>query len=154
MKPMQILLVEDNQGDVRLTREAFIESQVPSVLHVVTDGAAALDFLGNRGIYSKAARPDLILLDLNLPKLSGREVLTRIKEHRIWRSIPVVVLTTSSSDLDVMECYDHHANCYMVKPAAYVPFLELVKGIESFWLELVQLPPRSQAALVSKLPIH
>lgn len=143
---MEILLVEDNSGDVRLTQEALNESEVESNLSVVSDGAAALDFLARRGAYSDAPIPDLILLDLNLPKLSGQEVLERIKTHDEWKTIPVVVLTTSASDLDIKACYALHVNCYITKPLSFLAFLDVVKQIEDFWLTTVRLPRKSTAA--------
>lgn len=143
MKPKEILLVEDNRGDVRLTLEAFKESSIPTQLHVVHDGAEALKFLDAASAPGSLLKPDLILLDLNLPKVTGHEVLARIKEHAQWRVIPVVVLTTSSSERDVLRCYAQHANCYITKPMNFVPFLEVVKSIESYWLKLARLPRRT-----------
>jgi two-component system, chemotaxis family, response regulator Rcp1 len=143
MRPIDILLVEDNPGDVRLTQEALRESRILNELSVVGDGAAAIAFLEREGSYADAPVPDLILLDLNLPKLSGREVLERIKSHEQWKVIPVVMLTTSDSERDVIESYAHHVNCYITKPLAFEPFMEVIKRIEDFWLTIVRLPKAS-----------
>jgi len=140
VKPIEILLVEDSPGDVRLTAETLREGKIRNRLHVVWDGVEAMDYLHNRGPYAEAARPDLILLDLNLPKKDGREVLFEIKSDENLRSIPVIVLTTSDNDLDVLSCYDLHANCYIVKPVNLDKFIEVIKTIEGFWLNIVTLP--------------
>jgi CheY-like chemotaxis protein len=140
--PIEILLVEDNPGDVRLTQEALKEGKVRNHLSVADDGAKALDFLFRRGPYTAAPRPDLILLDLNLPKLDGREVLRAIKADASLRGIPVVVLTTSQADEDIVKAYDLHVNCYITKPLDLSRFLEVVKAIEDFWLTIVKLPKR------------
>ncbi|MGD9101656.1 MAG: response regulator [Anaerolineae bacterium] len=137
----QILLVEDNPGDVRLTFEALKEGQVRSNLNVVKDGVEALAFLRREGKYAGAARPDLILLDLNLPKMDGREVLAEIKRSSHLRCIPVVVLTTSTAEQDVRKSYGLHANCYVTKPANLDQFVQVIKAIEDFWLTTVRLPP-------------
>jgi CheY-like chemotaxis protein len=139
-EPIQILLVEDSLGDVRLTREAFKDAKVHISLHVASDGAEALAFLKREGEHANAPRPDLILLDLNLPKKDGREVLEEIKESPTLKSIPVVVLTTSASEADILRSYRLHANCYITKPVGLDGFLEVVKSIDSFWLSVVQLP--------------
>jgi len=139
-RPIEILLVEDNPGDVRLTQEALRESRIANALSVVGDGAAAITFLEESGPAGTNAIPDLVLLDLNLPKLSGRDVLSRIKEHEHWKVIPVVVLTTSESEKDILECYPRHVNCYITKPLAFDAFLEVVRQIEDFWLTIVRLP--------------
>jgi len=136
-RPVHILLVEDNPGDVRLTMEALKESQFPSNLHVVRDGVEALDYLRN------VALPDLILLDLNLPRRSGREVLTEIKADPALRRIPVMVLSTSRSDADVQFSYDHHANCYIQKPMELDRFFDVVRSIEQFWCSVASLPATS-----------
>jgi CheY-like chemotaxis protein len=143
--PIEVLLVEDSPGDVRLTREAFKDAKVHINLQVAPDGAEAMDFLNREGKYSNAPRPDLILLDLNLPKKDGREVLEEIKESPTLKSIPVVILTTSASDADILRSYRLHANCYITKPVDLDGFLEVVKSIDSFWLSVVKLPhePRS-----------
>lgn len=140
-RPMEILLVEDNSGDVRLTQEALNESEVESNLSVVSDGAAALDFLARRGAYSDAPIPDLILLDLNLPKKDGREVLAVIKSDPSLRLIPVVVLTTSQAEEDVLRAYHLSANCYVTKPVDLMQFNRIVHAIEDFWLTVVTFPP-------------
>jgi chemotaxis family two-component system response regulator Rcp1 len=139
-RPVEVLLVEDNPADVRLTREALEEGKVRNHLHVAPDGAAALEFLRREGIYADAPRPDLILLDLNLPRMNGREVLTAIKEDESLRRIPVVVLTTSEDEEDVLRSYELHANCYVTKPVGLDQFLAVVRQIDSFWLEVVKLP--------------
>jgi chemotaxis family two-component system response regulator Rcp1 len=137
---IEVLLVEDSPGDVRLTREAFKDAKVHVSLHVVPDGAEAMDFLNRKGKYAGAARPDLILLDLNLPKKGGREVLKEIKESLALKSIPVVILTTSESDVDILRSYSLHANCYITKPVGLDGFLKVVKSIDNFWLSVVKLP--------------
>jgi CheY-like chemotaxis protein len=135
-----ILLVEDNPGDVRLTQEAFKQGSTPHTLEVVTDGEEALDYLYERDGYAEARRPDLVLLDLNLPKRDGREVLEQVKTDPQLRSIPVVVLTTSEAAEDVRHAYEHDANCYITKPVDLDDFLEVVRGIEDFWLRVARLP--------------
>ncbi|OGW54316.1 MAG: response regulator [Nitrospirae bacterium RBG_13_43_8] len=139
-KPIEILLVEDNPGDVRLIREALKEGKVRNTLHVVYDGVEAITFLRKQGEYSGMPRPDLILLDLNLPKKDGREVLAEIKADEDLKRIPVVVLTTSQSEIDILKSYNLHANCYITKPVDLEQFLEVVKSIEDFWLTVVKLP--------------
>jgi two-component system response regulator len=141
--PIHVLLVEDNPGDVRLTREALKDAKVHLELHVVSDGQVAMDFLLRLGPYTKSPRPDLILLDLNLPIKDGREVLGEIKAHPILKSIPVVVLTTSASDVDIEKSYLLHANCYITKPVDLDGFLKVVNSIDEFWLSVVRLPYRS-----------
>jgi len=145
VKPIEILLVEDNPGDVRLTLEALKEGKVRNNLNVVSDGVEALAFLRHQGEYSQAPRPDLILLDLNLPKKDGREVLGEIKGDEAFRRIPVVVLTTSRAEEDILKSYDLYANCYVTKPVDLERFLTVVKSIEDFWLTVVKLPPDSRA---------
>ena len=140
-RPVEILLVEDNDADVRLTREAMVDGKVANNLHHVPDGVAALEFLNRKGRYAKVPRPDLILLDLNLPRKDGREVLAEIKGDRRFATIPVVVLTTSAAEEDVLRSYGLHANCYIVKPIALDQFITVVRSIESFWLCIVTLPP-------------
>lgn len=137
---INILLVEDNPGDIRLTREALKESVVPHELSVVGDGAAAIRYLERATAEGPATVPDLVLLDLNLPKLNGHEVLQRIKSHDQWKVIPVVVLTTSEAEVDILTCYSEHANCYITKPLALHTFMDVVKQIQDFWLSLVHLP--------------
>ena len=136
----RILLVEDNPGDVRLMREALAANGMSKALSVVEDGEQALSFLKRRGTYSEAPRPDLIFLDLNLPRKDGREVLAEIKESNDLRRIPVIVLTTSESEIDVKRAYELHANCYVKKPTDLDEYLSVVKACESFWLHVVRLP--------------
>jgi two-component system response regulator len=138
---IEILLVEDSPADVALTQEALQEFKVINRLHVVMDGEAAMDFLHKRGSYFNAPRPDLILLDLNLPKKDGREVLAEIKEEKYLRSVPVIVLTTSRDEQDVLKAYNLSCNCYITKPVDLRQFIEVVKSIEQFWLAVVTLPP-------------
>jgi len=135
-----VLLIEDSPGDVRLTREAFKDAKMHINLHVAYDGVEAMAFLGHEGAYADAPRPDLILLDLNLPKKDGREVLEEIKQSPTLRSIPVVILTTSASETDIQQSYHSHANCYIAKPVDLEGFLKVVKSIDSFWLSVVKLP--------------
>jgi two-component system, chemotaxis family, response regulator Rcp1 len=137
---IDILLVEDSPGDVRLTQEALKQGKLRNTLHVVSDGEAALEFLHRRGRFVNAPRPGLILLDLNLPILDGREVLAEIKADPALLRIPVVVLTTSTSDEDVLRSYDLHANSYITKPVDYQQFIVAVRAIEHFWLNIVSLP--------------
>jgi CheY-like chemotaxis protein len=138
---VEILLVEDNPGDERLTREALKEGKVYSNLHWVKDGVEAMEFLQQKGKYKDAPRPDIILLDLNLPKKDGREVLQDIKSDENLRRIPVVVLTTSKAEEDVLRSYNRHANCYVTKPVDLEKFIVVVKSIDVFWLTVVTLPP-------------
>jgi two-component system, chemotaxis family, response regulator Rcp1 len=138
--PIEVLLVEDSPGDVRLTREALTDAKVHIKLHVALDGEEAMAFLGRAGKHANVPRPDLILLDLNLPKKDGREVLKEIKESPTLKSIPVVILTTSASDADILRSYLLHANCYITKPVDLDGFLKVVKSIDSFWLSVVKLP--------------
>ena len=140
-KPIEILLVEDNPGDVRLTQEAFKEGKVRNNLSVVEDGLEALAFLRREGKYAGAPRPDLILLDLNLPRKDGRLVLADIKEDPKLRSIPVVILTTSKAEEDIVRTYNLHANCFITKPVDLDQFIRVVRCIEDFWLTIVKLPP-------------
>lgn len=139
--PVEILLVEDNPGDVRLTREALREGKVYSNLHWAKDGVEALEFLRREGSHAEAPRPDIILLDLNLPKKDGREVLAAIKDSEHLKQIPVVVLTTSKAEEDVLRSYSLHANCYITKPVDLDKFIFVVKSIDRFWLSVVTLPP-------------
>ena len=138
--PIEVLLVEDSPGDVRLTREAFKDAKMLINLNVASDGVEALAFLGREGKHADAPRPDLILLDLNLPKKDGREVLSELKESPAFKSIPVIILTTSASEADIHGSYQHHANCYITKPVDLEGFLKVVKSIDSFWLSVVKLP--------------
>jgi two-component system, chemotaxis family, response regulator Rcp1 len=139
-RPVEILLVEDNPGDVRLTREALKEGKVSNRLHVATDGVEALAFLRREGEYADAVRPDLILLDLNLPKKDGRQVLGEVKADPALRQIPVVILTSSQAEEDICRSYDLHANCYVTKPVDLDRFMTVVRAVEDFWLTIVRLP--------------
>ena len=143
--PLEVLLVEDSPGDVRLTREAFRDATVHIKLHVASDGTKAMAFLKREGEYADAPRPDLILLDLNLPKKDGRQVLEEIKESLLLKSIPVVILTTSSSEADILRSYMLHANCYITKPVGLEGFLKVVRSIDNFWLSVVKLPRESRS---------
>jgi chemotaxis family two-component system response regulator Rcp1 len=140
VKPIELLLVEDSEPDVRLTMEALREAKVKNRLWVVEDGVEALEFVRRQGRYADAPRPDLILLDLNLPRKDGRQVLKEIKSDESLKRIPVVILTTSKSEEDVLRAYDLHANCYITKPVDFNRFMEVVKSIEDFWLTVVRLP--------------
>lgn len=140
-RSIEILLVEDNSGDIELTLECFEEAKIRNNLHVVRNGEAALAFLRQEGQYSHTPRPDLILLDLNLPRLDGREVLAEVKADANLRRIPVVVLTTSTAEPDIIRTYDLHANCYITKPVNLERFIEVIESIENFWLTVVTLPP-------------
>jgi chemotaxis family two-component system response regulator Rcp1 len=141
MKPIEILLVEDNPGDVDLTREALDIGKLNNILHVVDDGEEAMAFLRREGQYAKAPRPDLVLLDLNLPRKNGREVLAEIKSDENLKRIPVVILTTSKAEEDILKTYNLHANCYVTKPIDLDQFIKVVHAIEEFWLTIVKLPP-------------
>jgi chemotaxis family two-component system response regulator Rcp1 len=142
LKIVDILLIEDNRGDARLAKEALLESKVKNHLHIVSDGVAATDFLFKRNNYKDAIRPDLIILDLNLPKKDGREVLAEIKADDSLKRIPVVILTTSKAEEDILKTYNLHANCFITKPLDLDKFFEVVKSIEDFWLAIVKLPNR------------
>ncbi|MEE9584332.1 MAG: response regulator [Candidatus Brocadiales bacterium] len=142
-KDIEILLVEDDQGDVDLIKEALKESKFHNNLDVVEDGEEAMAFLRREGRFADATEPDLILLDLNLPKKDGREVLAEIKEDPALKRIPVVVLTTSEAEQDVVKSYDLHANCYITKPVDLDQFIKIVLSIQEFWLSIVKLPPHS-----------
>lgn len=144
-EPIEVLLVEDNPGDVRLTREALKEGKVRNNLSVAPDGVEALAFLRRQGRYADAPRPDLILLDLNLPRKDGREVLEEIKADPSLRAIPVVILTTSDAERDIVRAYSLHANCYITKPLDLDQFITVVKSIEDFWFTIVKLPPEPRA---------
>ena len=139
-RPVEILLVEDNPGDVRLTQEAFNEGKIKNNLHIVGDGIEALKFLRNEGDYANAPRPDLVLLDLNMPRMGGREVLENMKADSVLKSIPVVILTTSEAEQDILKSYDLQANCYITKPVDIVQFFEIIHYIEDFWFTVVRLP--------------
>ena len=141
MKSIQILLVEDNEGDIVLTLEALYDAKIKNEVSVVRDGAEALDFLNDRKAVPHLL-PDLILLDINLPKIDGKEVLQTIKTDEKLKKIPVVMLTTSSSELDITESYNNHANCFITKPVDLDKFFEVVKVIEDFWITIVKLPSK------------
>lgn len=138
--PIEILLVEDNPGDVRLTQEVMREGRIRNILNVVSDGVEALAYLRREGAYADTMPQDLILLDLNLPRKDGREVLAEIKSDPGLRKVPVVVLTTSAAEVDILKAYDLHANCYITKPVDLVQFEDVVRSIEDFWLAIVKLP--------------
>ena len=142
--PIEVLLVEDSPGDVRLTQEAFRDANGPIRLHVAADGVEAMAFLKHEGIHAKSPRPDLILLDLNLPKMDGREVLAQIKEDASLKTIPMVILTTSEAEADILKSYQLQANCYLTKPVQMDAFEGLVKSINDFWLTKVKLPNRGR----------
>ena len=144
--PLQVLLVEDNAGDVRLTREAFRDANMSIEFHVASDGVEAMAFLRREGGNLNAPRPDLILLDLNLPKMDGREVLAHIKEDGSLKSIPTVILTTSEAEIDIAKSYELQANCYLSKPVQLDAFESLVKSINEFWLTKAKLPRKAQSA--------
>jgi chemotaxis family two-component system response regulator Rcp1 len=139
-KIVDILLVEDNPGDIRLTKEALAEGKVANNLSVVQDGVEALAFLRREGVHSQAMRPDIILLDLNLPRMDGRELLAEIKTDENLKRIPVVILTTSKAEEDILRTYNLHANCFITKPVDLDRFIEVVKTIENFWFTIVKLP--------------
>jgi len=139
-RPIEVLLIEDSPGDVRLTKEALKEGKILNNLHVVNDGFEAMDFLKREGEYQNSPTPDLILLDLNMPKKDGREVLSEIKVDNNLKMIPVVVLTTSSAEEDILKSYNLHANCYITKPVDFDQFINVVKSINDFWLNIVKLP--------------
>jgi len=141
-KTIEILLVEDNPADIRLAQEAFKDAKVRNILHTVGDGVEAMAFLRRQGKYADVARPDLILLDLNLPKKDGREVLAEIKTDEHLKLIPVVILTVSKDEEDILRTYNLHANCYITKPIDFEQFMKVVKSIEEFWLTIVKLPPK------------
>src|SRR5271169_3358907 len=144
---LEVLLVEDSPGDVRLTQEAFRSANTDVHLNVATDGVEAMAFLKHEGAYAHAPRPDLTLLDLNMPRMDGREVLALIKGNDSLKTIPIVILTTSDAEEDVAKCYKLHANCYFSKPVQLDAFEDLVKSIHNFWLATAKLPGRGQPAL-------
>jgi len=142
VSPIEMLLVEDNPADVRLTEETLKEEKLKVNLHVVPDGVEAMAFLRRQGRYGDAPRPDLVLLDLNLPKKDGREVLKEIKQDERLKIIPVVILTVSQAEEDILKTYMHHANCYITKPLDLRQFSRIVKSVQDFWLTIVKLPPK------------
>ncbi len=139
---VDILLVEDNPGDVRLTQEVFKEAKILNRLDVVGDGVDAMAFLRREGSFADVVRPDIVLLDLNLPRKSGRDILEEIKGDPALRNIPIVVLTTSRAEQDVLDAYEHHANCYITKPVDLEQFIDIVRSISQFWLSIVELPAK------------
>lgn len=141
-KPVEILLIEDNPGDARLAKEALRESKIKNNLHITDDGEQALNFLHKKGGFENVATPDLILLDLNLPKIDGREILAQIKQDLVLKFIPVVILTTSVAEEDILKTYNLHANCYITKPLDLDQFIKIVRSIQDFWLTIVRLPTR------------
>lgn len=145
--PVQLLLVEDMAADVRLTREVLRETGIPHVLHVAHDGDKAMGMIRDSSLYGGAAHPDLVLLDLNLPGRSGREVLSEIKKDPQLRRIPVVVLSTSTAEADIVSCYDAHANCYVTKPVELDEFFEFARSLRDFWLRHAVLPTRLQSVI-------
>jgi len=150
-KPIEILLVEDSAADVRLTREALKDAKVLNTVNVVWDGVEAMAYLRREGKYANAPCPDLILLDLNMPRKDGREVLAEVKGDPDLRRIPVVILTVSQSEEDVLKSYNLHANCFITKPVTLSEFFKMVESIESFWLSIVKLPPNGSAPVKKKV---
>ena len=140
VEPIEILLVEDNLGDVRLTQEVLKESKIQNTVTVVRDGVEAMAYLHRTGHYAKSVRPDLILLDLNLPRKDGRETLAAIKSDVALKAIPVVILTTSDAETDILQAYNLHANCYITKPVDLEQFIKVIRSIEDFWLAIVKIP--------------
>jgi len=141
--PLEVLLIEDSPGDVRLAQEAFRDAKTRIHLHVATDGVAAMAFLRHEGIHGQAPRPDFILLDLNLPKMDGREVLAHIKENHDLKTIPTIILTASDAEVDILKSYQLQANCYLSKPVQLDEFEAIVKSINHFWLTVAKLPPQT-----------
>ncbi|MEI8202714.1 MAG: response regulator [Bacteroidota bacterium] len=141
LKPIEILMVDDNRGDIRLAMEAIKDAKVTNNIHVVYDGIEAMAFLRKEGIYAEMPRPDIILLDLNMPRKDGREVLEEIKTDPELKRIPVVILTVSQAEEDIIKSYDLHANCYISKPVDLDQFVKIVKSLENFWFTIVKLPP-------------
>ena len=142
-KPLEILLVEDNKGDVGLITEFFSDAKVITNIHIAEDGEEAIRFLYDKNKFLGSKLPDLIILDLNLPKKDGREVLKIIKENKDLKSIPVIILTTSSAEKDILRVYDLHANAYLIKPLDFDEFMKVIKSIEDFWFKAVTLPPKN-----------
>jgi len=140
MKPIEILLVEDNPGDVKLTKKAFEKSRLKNEIHVATDGLEAMKTLRQEGEYADVPKPDIVLLDLNLPRMNGDEVLVEIKDDPDLKRIPVVILTSSEAEADIAKTYDEHANAYLKKPVEFQGFVETVQRIEGFWFTIVQFP--------------
>ena len=143
IKPVEIFLVEDSQGDIDLIREVLEESKLKNTLTVAVDGEEALNYLKRKGRYANATRPDLVILDLNLPKKDGREVLAEMKSSPDLKSIPVVIMTTSREEEDILNMYNLHANCYITKPIDFMQFIKVVRSIEDFWFTIVKLPSKT-----------
>ena len=141
-EPIEILLAEDNPGDVKLTQKALEAGRIQNTLHAVNDGVEAMQFLKQEGEYADAPRPDLFLLDLNMPRKSGREVLEELQEHETLPRIPVIMLTSSAAEGDIVDSYDRHANAYLTKPVDFEGFVDIVSRIEEFWLTVVKQPPK------------
>lgn len=141
-RPVEILLVEDNPADIRLTEEGLKEAKIANHLHTVMDGETALEFLNRKGAYEKAPVPDLILLDLKLPRLSGHDILMQIKNDPALCTIPVVILTSSEAEADILKSYEEHANCFISKPVDFESFIDVVRSIEDFWFSVVHLPSK------------
>jgi two-component system response regulator len=146
-RQIDVLIVEDNPGDARLIMEVLKSNMVYKSLHVVTDGVEAIDFLNKKGRFTLMPRPDLIILDLNLPKKDGREVLAELKSDERFKQIPVVVMTTSQAEEDILNSYNLHANCYITKPIDFEHFVQVVGSLENFWFSLVKLPPKDYESL-------
>jgi chemotaxis family two-component system response regulator Rcp1 len=146
IRPVTILLVEDNPADVMLTKEAFKESKIVNTLNVAIDGEEATDYLRKLGKFKHVETPDLVLLDLNLPKKNGLSVLAEVKSDQHLKSLPIIILSTSASDDDISKTYAHHANCYITKPTDFRQFLVVVKSIEDFWLKIAKLPKKKNRA--------
>jgi chemotaxis family two-component system response regulator Rcp1 len=144
IKPIEILLVEDNPGDVRLTMEALADGKIYNKITAVNDGQEAMDYLRKAGKFADSVRPDIILLDLNLPKKDGREVLHEVKSDLKLNKIPIIVLTTSQAEQDIAMCYERHANCFVSKPVDFEQFITVVRSLENFWFSIVKLPPRGE----------
>ncbi|MDP1557911.1 MAG: response regulator [Nitrosomonas sp.] len=142
-RPINILMAEDNPTDVMLTKEALASSKIISELHIVDDGVEAIAFLYQQGKYIHVPRPDLILLDLNMPRKSGLEVLAELKQNMSLKSIPVIILTTSNSDEDIAEAYGHYTNCYIRKPMDFDSFIQIIQSVQHFWFQIVTLPTKS-----------
>ena len=140
--PIDILIIEDNEGDARLIKEVLSDGKIANLLHNVKDGVQAMEFLRKKGAYANVVKPDLIILDLNLPKKDGREVLSEIKNDPELKKIPVVIMTTSQAEEDILKSYNLHANCYITKPIDLNQFIKVVKSIEEFWFSIVKLPPK------------
>lgn len=144
IRPINILLVEDNPADIRLTQEVFKEGRIRNILNIVMDGEEAIMYMRKMGQYGNAETPDLVLLDLNLPKKDGREVLAEIKGDPALKFVPVIILTTSAAEQDILSTYAHHANCYIMKPVDLSQFINVVRSIEEFWLTIVKLPKQEE----------